>query len=436
MADNETQQKAFSPKNLLRLVMDTIQRLKTDLQRFIEALISVMSAVTAFFLGIFTAVSNAYERLAMLFLYMVHWLREAFHFDYKGYLMWVITLPAKYYVKCKEETRKYLWVPIANSLRRKVNRISRASRARLREIVVYARGFREISRRLFLLASDYTPGGKVTVTALLVVISIIFFLKILTVVRVLIQIVQLIYGIVAFLLHPLFLTLKDILSAFDPLLQIVFILVRNIVQAVLSAFSAIGTFIWLNVASIATGLYRCWQSFANSTIVKIIWNTTLNIFARTAHVMLENFVFVFLPFMTKASYYLATLSVDISSIAYKNFFVVRVKIEEEFEYLTATGIANCIFTFWAMILAFRFRKRLSGTFFSEIDGKEYAITSSASYTADHSKNGSKRASTSRSSAKYDSSRRKTTTDDSRLRFRGKGKSSEEELHKSEEGSEG
>ena len=431
MADNEIRQKAFSAKNLPRIVMDSIQRLKTDLQRFIGAITAVISAVTAFVMGIFTAVSNAYERVSMLFFYMVHWLRDVFHFDYKGYLMWVITLPATYYSKCKEQTRKYLWVPIANSLRRKVNRISRASRARLREIAVYARGFHEICRRLFLLVSDYTPGGKVTVTAFLVVIAIMLSLKILTAVRVLIQIVQLVYGIVTFLLHPLYLTLKDILSVFDPLLQIVFIIVRVIVQAVLSTFGAMGTFIWLNVVSIATGLYRCWQSFANSTIVKFVWNATLNMLARFAYVLLENFVFVFLPFVTKASYYLATLFVDISSVAYKNFFVVRVKIEDEFEYLNATGIGNCIFTFWAVLLAFRFRKRLSGTFFSEIDGKEYAITSSL-----HTVDRSKRTSTSRSSPKYDSSRRKTTSDDSRLRFRGKGKSNEEETHASEDGSEG
>lgn len=435
MADNEIRQKTFSPKNLPRIVMDSIQRLKTDLQRFIRAIISVMSAVTAFFIGIFTAVSNAYKRVSMLFFYMVHWLREVFHFDCKGYLVWVITLPSKYYSKCKQETRKYLWVPIADSLRRKVNRISRASRTRLREIAVYARGFREICRRLFLLVSDYTPGGKVTVTALLVVIAIMFSLKILTVVRVLIQIVHLVYSILAFLLHPLFLTLKDILSVFDPLLQVVFIVVRIIVQAVLSTFGAIGTFIWLNVVSIATGLYRCWESFANSTIVKFVWNATLNILARFAYVLLENFVFVFLPFMSKALYYLATLLVDISSVAYKNFFVVRVKIEDEFEYLNATGIGNCIFTFWAMLLAFRFRKRLSGTFFSEIDGKEHAITSSLD-TVDRRKNGSKRTSTSQSSAKYDSSRRKTTPDDSRLQYRGKGKSNEGETHASEDGSEG
>jgi len=418
--------------------MNSIDRLRTDLQRFIEAVVAVISAVTGFFAGIWTTVFNAYEQVAMLIFYMVDWVRQVIHFDYKGWFLWIFALPMQYYTKLKEETKKNIWIPIANSFKRKVNRISRATHARLREIAVYARGFREICRRLFLLASDYTPGGQITVSILLVIIAVIFFLKILTVFRVLIQILQLIYSIVVFLLHPLLLTLKDILSVFDPLFQIVLGLVRVIVFAVFSAFKAIGTFVWLNVVSIASGLYRCWQNFANSMVVKFIWNTTWGLFTKTAFLLIENFVFVFLPFMTKVSYYVAALFLDISSVAYDNFFVVTVRVQDKFEYLTPTGIGSCIFFVWALLLAFRFRNRLSGTFFSEIDGKIQAITSS-SYTTDRSKNAPQRErrSTSPSPGKRDSAtQRKTTNDDSSLRYRGKTRSNEERAHASENGTEG
>lgn len=437
MADTRTEQKAFSFKNLPYVMMDSFNRLRAGLQRIIEAIIAIISSVTNFFVGIFAAVFNAYEQVAMMIVRMIDLVRKVFHFDFKGYLLWLFTVPIQYYNKYKEETRKHAWVPITNSCRRKLNRILRAVRARLRKGAVYARGLGEICRRLFLLASDYTPGGKVTVTVLLAVIAIIFCLKILTVIRVLIQIVQLIYSIVAFLLHPLFLTLKDILSIFDPLFEIVFILVQMILHAAFSVLNAVGTFVWLNVVSIASGLYKCWQGFANSTIVRFIWKTTWSLLGSTAYVLIENFVFVFLPFMSKVSYYAAAIFLDVSSMAYNNFFVMTVTIEDKFEYFTPTGIGSCIFMFWALLLAFRFRKRLSGTFFSEIDGKEYAITSSSS-SADRKNNGSQREkiSSSRGSARYDSSRRKTTNDDSSLRFRGKAKGNEERAHAPEDATEG
>ena len=252
-----------------------------------------------------------------------------------------------------------------------------------------------------------------------------------------IQIVQLVYSIVAFLLHPLFLTLKDILSVFDPLFQIVFVILRITLRAFLSVFKAIGTFLWLNVVSIASGLYRCWQIFVNSTVVRFIWKATWSLFAKTAYVLLEYFIFVFLPFMSKASYYGAELFLDISSLAYNNFFVVTVKVEHKFKYLGPTGIGSCVFILWALLLAFRFRNRLSGTFLSETDDKEYTITSYA-YTVDRKRNSPQRERnfSSRISAKYDSSIRNTTSDESSLRFRGTAKGSEERGEASENGTEG
>lgn len=437
MADTRSQQKAFSLKNLPQVTKDSFLRIRTAVQRFIETIIALISSVTNFFMGIFAVVFNAYERVALLIIFMVDCIRQIFHCDYRAYLSWLFTMPMNYYRKCKEQTRKHLWTPIANSLRRKVNQISRATRSRLRDSAVYARGFCEICRRLFLLASDYTPGGKVTVTIFLAIIAIIFLLKILTVVRVVIQIVQLVYSIVAFLLHPLFLTLKDILSVFDPLFQIVFVVIRITLRAFLSVFKAIGTFLWLNVVSIVSGLYRCWQIFVNSTVVRFIWKAIWSLLAKTAYVLLEYFVFVFLPFMSKASFYGAELFLGISSLAYNNFFVVRVKVEHKFKYLGPTGIGSCVFILWALLLAFRFRNRLSGTFLSEIDDKECTITSYA-YTVDRKRNSPQRERnfSSRISAKYDSSRRNTTNDESSLRFRGTAKGSEERGEASEDGTEG
>lgn len=437
----KSQQKPFSFRNIPHLMIDSFHYLRNGLQRFIEAIFAGILSVRNFFLGIFATLFGAYEQVAMLIVFMVDWARNIFHYDYMGYFSWLITLPKKYYTKCKDETKKYVWIPIANAFTRKRNRIARAFKTKLRESAVYVRGFCEICRRLFLLTSDYTPGGKYTVTAFLAVVAIIFFLKILTVIRVLVQILGFAYSIVAFLLHPLLLTLRDILSIFDPLIQIVLSLARIIAQAVLSTLKAIGFFVWLNMTSIASGLFRCWQYFVNSTIVRFVWS----LFLKTVYVLLENFVFAFLPLMTKITYYVAAVFVDVSSTAYlwlypwfiRGFFEVSVNIDRV-EYLTPSGIGSGVLIFWALLLAFRFRNRFSGTFYSEIDEKQYAIRSSnASYTDRYKKDNQRgRESTSGSTTKYDYSRRKTTNGESSLRNRGKATRTEEREHAPDNSTEG
>ena len=276
-----------------------------------------------------------------------------------------------------------------------------------------------------------------TVTIFLVVIAIMLLLKILTVVRVLMQIVQIMYSVVAFLLHPLLLTLKDILSVFDPLFHIILNLIRIAVHTILSLLKATGRFLWLNIVSISSGLYRCWKSFANSTVVRFLWNTILAIFSKTAYVLLDKFFTVFLPLTLKISYYTTALCLDISSVVYENFFVVTVKVEDKFEYLSPSGIGSCVFMLWALLIAFRFRNRLSGTFFSEIDDKEYAITSSRDI-GDRDRNSSSRgrSSYSQGSAKYDSLRRKTSGNDSSVRFRGRTTRNEEKGPENDDQTEG
>ena len=436
-----SQPKPFSFRNIPHLIIDSFHRLRNGLQRFIEAMFAAVSSVNNFFLAIFATLLGAYEQVAMLTVFMVDLVRNVFYYDYMGYFSWLITLPKKYYTKCKEDAKKYVWMPIANAFTRKRNRIQRVFEAKLRESAVYVRGFCELCRRLFLLTSDYTPGGKYTVTAFLAVVAIIFFLKILTVIRVFVEILGFAYSIFAFLLHPLFLTLRDILSVFDPLLQIILSLARIIAQALLSTVKAIGFFVWLNLISIASGLLRCWQYLVNSRIVRLVWSS----FVKTVYVLLEKFVFVFLPFMTKISYFVGAFFVDVSSMAYiwlypwfiRGFLEVSVNIDRV-EYLTPSGIGSGVLIFWALLLAFRFRNRFSGTFYSEIDGKQYAIRSSTASNTDRYKRDSQRGreSTSGSTTKYDYSRRRTTNGESSLRNRGKATRTEEREPASDNASEG
>ena len=433
--------KPFSFRNVPHLMIDSFHRLRNKLQRFIEAVFGAISSANNFFLAIFATLFGAYEQVAMLTVFIADWVRNVFHYDYMGYFSWLITLPKKYYTKCKEKAREYVWIPIANAFTRKRNRMERAFKAKLRESAVYVRGFCELCRRLFLLTSDYTPGGKYTVTAFLAVVAIIFFLKILTVIRVFVQILGFAYSIVAFLLHPLLLTLRDILSIFEPLLQIILSLARIISQALLSTVKAIGFFVWLNLVSIASGLFRCWQYFVNSRIVRLL----SSLFVKAAYVLSENLVFVFLPFMTKMSYYAGAVFVDVSSVAYtwlypwfiRGFSEVSVNIERV-EYLTPSGIGSGLLIFWALLLAFRFRNRFSGTFYSEIDGKQYAIRSSTASNTDRYRWDSQRGreSTSVNTIKYDYSRRRTTNGESSLRNRGKATRTEEREPASDNSNEG
>ena len=426
-----SQPKPLSFRNIPHLMTNSFHRLRNRLQHFIEAIFAAISSAN-FFLAIFATLFGTYEQVAMLIAFMifVDWVRSIFHYDYMGYFSWLITLPAKYYTKCKKEARESVWMPIANAFKRKRNRIERALKAKLRESADYLRGFCEL-----LLASNYIPGGIYTVTAFLAVVAIIFSLKIPTVIRVLVQILGFAYSIVAFLLHPLLLTLRDVLSIFEPLLQIVLLLARIISQALLSSVTAIGFFVWLNLISIASGLFRCWQYFVNSRIVRLLSSLSV----KAAYVLLEKLVFVFLPFMTKLSYYFGAVFVDVSSTAYMWLYPWFCRVcNYRVKYLTPSGIGSGVFIFWALLLAVWFGDLFSGTFYSEIDGKQYAIRSSTASNTDHYRRDSQRGrdSTSGNTTRYDCSRRRTTNGESSLRNRGKATTTEEREPVSDNSNEG
>ena len=422
-------------------MMNSFHRLRTGSQHFIEAIIAMISSMVNFFVAIFEAISVAYTQVGIMIMSMVDWVRQMCYYDYKQSMMWVITLPKRFYTKCEEETRKHVWTPISQAFSRKVNRISRALKAKLRDSEVYVRGFCELCRRLFLLTSDYTPGGKYTVTAVLAIIAIIFFLKILTVIRFLFQLLELTYSIAAFLLHPLLQTLHDVLLLCDPLLQIVTSLLRIIIYAVFTIFRAVGIFIWLNLVSIASGLYRCWQIFINSTVVKLLWS----LFTKMLYAFLEYFIFVIVPILSKATYYFAEFSFDISSVGYTWCYpwLIRGYMEEQVKgeqiyFFTPTGVGSSMFIFLAFLIAYRYRNRLTGTFFSEIDGKQCVIRSLAASKEDRNKrdNQRERRSTSRNTTSYEGSRRKMTNDEMSLRNRGKAKKDDSTEHTSENVTEG
>lgn len=440
--DKTSRQKpALSYKNLPHVMMNSFHRLRTGSQRCIEAIIAMISSMVNFFVAIFEAISVAYTQVGIMIVSMVDWVRQMCYYDYKQSMMWVITLPKRFYSKCEEETRKHVWTPISQAFSRKVNRISRVLKAKLRESEVYVRGFCELCRRLFLLTSDYTPGGKYTVTAVLAIIAIIFFLKILTVIRFLFQLLELTYSIAAFLLHPLLQTLHDVLLLCDPLLQIVTSLLRIIIYAVFAIFRAVGIFIWLNLVSIASGLYRCWQIFINSTVVKLLWS----LFTKMLYALLEYFIFVIVPILSKATYYFAEFSFDISSVGYtwcypwliRGYMKEQVK-GEQIDFFTPTGVGSSMFIFLAFLIAYRYRNRLTGIFFSEIDGKQCVIRSLAASKEDRNKrdNQRERKSTSRNTTSYEGSRRKMANDELSLRNRGKAKKDDSTEHTSENVTEG
>ena len=366
-----SQPKPFSFRDIPHLMINLFHRLRNGLQRFIEVMFAAVSSVNNFFLAIFATLFGAYEQVAMLIVFIVDWARNIFHYDYMGYFSWLITLPAKYYTKCKEQAREYVYIPIANAFKRKRNRIERAFKAKLRESAVYFRGFCELCRRLFLLTSDYTPGGKYTVTAFLAVVAIIFSLKIPTVIRVLVQILA---------------------------------------QALLFTVKANGFFVW-----------------------RLLWT----LFVKATYVLLDNLVFVFLPFMAKISYYFGAVFVDVSSTAYMWLYPWFCRVcNYRVKYLTPSGIGSGVFIFWALLLAVWFRDLFSGTFYSEIDGKQYAIRSSTASNTDRYRRDSQRGREADNTTKYDYTRRRTTNGESSLRNRGKATTTEEREPVSDNSNEG
>ena len=129
MADTQrSQEKKSSLKNLEQKTIDTFRRLKTAVQRYSKAMTAMIYLVTNFFTVIFVAIFAAYERVVLLILLIIRivgCVQQIFHFDYKGYLMWLLTMPVASYNKCKEQMKQHLWMPIAKSLKRRANQITR-----------------------------------------------------------------------------------------------------------------------------------------------------------------------------------------------------------------------------------------------------------------------------------------------------------------------
>lgn len=145
---------------------------------------------------------------------------------------------------------------------------------------------------------------------------------------------------------------------------------------------------------------------------------------------MEYFIFVIVPILSKATYYFAEFSFDISSIGYTWCYplLIRGFLEEEvqgkqIEYLTPNGVGSCVFIFLTFLIAYRYRNRLTGTFLSEIDGKQCVIRSSEASKVDRNKrvNQREKRSTNRNTASYDSLRKKISNDELSLRNRGKAK---------------
>ena len=413
MAASSTKEPESSPADSLfwrieHALVCPFYRLYTVLQRLVNVATSMVLRVMKVVVVITQTVLNIFDRTAMLMAFTADCARGVRNFDYFAFAVWLSTLPRTYYENCKVAVTKTLWEPIFDTMSNAARRISRYLKALLREYVIYVRGFAELCRRLYLLASDFVPGGQITVTAFLLFMALIFIVKLFSFIQLFSQLVEFAYGIIVFLLHPLVLTMKDILAVLDPAIQVVYLLARIVLYALISALQAVASFFWLNLVSILSGLYKCWQRILGSKVMKIVCSSLAKIF----YIFLEKFVSVFLPFMTRTTCVALNFLLDIFCVAYKNFFVITID-NEKLENLTASRVASSTFIFCALILAFRLRKRFSENARSEVDDSFPDVTASA--RSDASK-----ADSQRTRILYDSSRREMRIyDDTVPRYRGK-----------------
>ena len=82
--DKTSRQKpALSYKNLPHVMMNSFHRLRTGSQHFIEAIIAMISSMVNFFVAIFEAISVAYTQVGIMIVFMVDWVRQMCHYDYK-----------------------------------------------------------------------------------------------------------------------------------------------------------------------------------------------------------------------------------------------------------------------------------------------------------------------------------------------------------------
>ena len=344
-------------RNFLARLIEVFQSAQETLHQLLQIIKIIFSPVVVFFSFIGVVVRRSHAALWNCLAFA----RAMVHFDYRTSAEAALDTPKTFYRKLRTEARKRLWNPVEKWLRF----LTRRFWMNIRELRVYCRGLAELSRRLFLLTSDYMPGGKLTVGIFLGIISYMLVTTILTYAGTALGLLNLLFNMALFILDPIVLTLKDLLSVVRYLLGIILAIFYRIFSLVCFAVEKVLYFFGINVAAISTGVYNCWRVFVTSKPVQLICTLVIS----ALYSSFDFTLFSILPFLSKVTVYVSTAALRASAFAYSKLAVVNTE-NYSGEWSSVTSIAYSVLTLYTLWITFRLRNAFPPALHAVVEGYE------------------------------------------------------------------
>lgn len=319
---------------------------------FLSPVIVFFSFLFSLLRGFFMAIKHGFQSLIVMG-------RSIRYFDYKQFLFSVKERVKDYPFQVKAKAYKIVWIPI----RKRMFRLRKQARKKLLDVRIYFRGFLELCRRLFLLVSDYTPGGQWTVGFCLLLSTIFIGIEMVRYSRFVFKLLDLALSSMMFLLSPVLWTLEDVWIVFAFVLNIFFSLVRYIWLLFMASLQGIGNFVLRVLTAFLSVIYRILSWIFELRCVQYVWHVFLEITLMT----MEVFIFRVLPVLMTIVSHLITISTIASRYFYEYFVAVYAAEEKEHEYFSNTRICAAILTVICLILAYRYRKTFPSDLCQEIE---------------------------------------------------------------------
>ena len=340
---------------------DIFRRIQQALEQIIYIVMFVLNPVVNVFVAIAEIIHLSYSTVRTFLKFLTSYLHTAVNFDYGLLAKSLLGIPAALLLRIKKQARENLWKPVDKSLRFLARRLW----IRLRKLGVYWRGLVELSRRIFLLTSDYVPGGKWTVGIALGFLSFLLVTRLLAYFGAFLRLVTFAFNIVLLLLNPLILMLKDVLAVASHVLSIALVGLRGFVSVILAATQKVLHFVGINVAAIFAGVYRFWRGFVTSEPVQLLCTLLMSLLFTS----LDTVLFSIVPFVSRTIIYVGANIIQICIIAYNKLIAVSVD-HYTGEYHTVTTISAGFLILYALWTAFRLRNSFPPSLWATEDGYE------------------------------------------------------------------
>ncbi|XP_032235567.2 uncharacterized protein LOC5510464 [Nematostella vectensis] len=363
-------------------VLTRVSTILTKIYVMLAPLLNFLIAIYTSIVWVFTTLRNSWNTL-------VRAIRAVIYFDYKAFFVVYLRKPIEYYDFFKAELHQRLRVPVENQISELKNQVN----IQLREIRIYARGFCELCRRLFLLLCDLVPGGRVTVTASLVVLALLTAYHLYYYSKLVLQLLDILMSIVWFVMSPVILTLKDLWSVVYKILAVLGTLLVNFMSIILRFLTAGIGYLLRIVGTLLSFLIRSIMWFLELKYVQLVWRSVL----RSTVKFLELLVVVVIPFVTLLLVDVSAFLANVSLYFYDKFASVSVlETHSIADPLSNSRVCAMCLTLYCVLWAYRWRNKFPNAYCNDLDaydnGRQMHYVKShktGGYTRDAGKEGNR-----------------------------------------------